>query len=123
VNAGITVRKEWKDTTIKTSRHTFLAGLSCGLKSPTGRGPRFALVQVHAGNEHEFVPNAKLVFLCKNNTADAHDEMDGEMYEKYFSEQLLPNLPPKSVIVVDNASCHSRKKGTTSNKVMAERQN
>jgi predicted O-methyltransferase YrrM len=49
--------------------------------------------------------------------------MDGEMYEKYFSEQLLPNLPPKSVIVVDNASYHSRKKRTTSNKVMAERQN
>jgi transposase len=50
------------------------------------------------------------VFLCKNNTADAHEEIDGEMFEKYFSEQLIPNLPPKSVIVVDNASYHSRKK-------------
>jgi hypothetical protein len=65
---------------------------------------------MHAGNKHGFVPNAKLVFLCKKNTADAHEEMDGEMYEKYFSEQLLPNLPPKSVTVVDNASYHSRKK-------------
>jgi hypothetical protein len=65
---------------------------------------------VRAGNEDGFFPNAKLVFLCKKNTADAHEEMDGEMYEKYFSEQLLPNLPPKSVIVVDNASYHSRKK-------------
>jgi hypothetical protein len=50
VNAGITVSKEWKDTTIKTEKQAFLAGLSCGLKSPTGRGSRFALV--HAGNEH-----------------------------------------------------------------------
>jgi hypothetical protein len=121
VNAGITVSKEWKDTTIKTPRQAFLTGLSCGLKSPTGRWPRFALV--NAGNEHGFVPNAKLVFLCKKNTADAHEEMDGEVYEKYFSEQLLPNLSPKSVTVVDNASYHSRKKRTTSNKVMAERQN
>jgi hypothetical protein len=77
------------------------------LKSPAGRGLRFALV--HAGNEHGFVPNAKLVFLCKKNTTDAHEEMDGEMYEKYFSEQLLPNRP-SSVIVVENASYHSRKK-------------
>jgi hypothetical protein len=108
VNAGITVSKGWKDTTIKTRRQVSLAGLSFGLKSSTCRGPRFAMV--HAGNEHEFVPNAKLVFLCKNTTADAHEEIDGEMYEKYFSEQLLPNLPLKSVIVVDNASYHSRKK-------------
>jgi hypothetical protein len=78
------------------------------LKSPTGRGPRFALV--HAGNEHGFVPNARLVFLCKKNTADTHEEMDGEMYEKYFSEQLLTNLLPMSVIVVNNASYYSRKK-------------
>jgi hypothetical protein len=65
---------------------------------------------MHAGNEHGFVLNAKFMFLCKKNTAEAHEKMDGEMYEKYFSEQLLPNLPPKSVIVVDNASYHSRKK-------------
>jgi hypothetical protein len=65
---------------------------------------------VHAGNEHGFVPNAKVVFLRKKNTACAHEEMEGEMYEKYLSEQLLPNLPPKSVIVVDNASYHSLKK-------------
>jgi hypothetical protein len=71
VNAGITVSNEWKDTTSKTPRQASLARLSCGLKSPTGRGPRFAMV--HAGNEHGFVPNAKLVFLCKKNTADAHE--------------------------------------------------
>jgi hypothetical protein len=114
VNAGITESNEWKDMTIKTPRQAFLAGLSCGLKSPIGRGPHFVLV--HARNEHGFVPKVKLVFLCKNIT-DAHEEMDREMYKKYFSEQLLPNLPPKPVTVVDNVSYHSRKKRTISNNI------
>jgi hypothetical protein len=47
LNAKVTVSKEWKDMTIRTPKQTFLAGLSCRLKSH--RGPRFALV--HAGNE------------------------------------------------------------------------
>lgn len=68
VNTGISVQKVWIYKSIKTPRQAFLAGLSTGLKSPTGRGPRFALV--HAGNERGFVPNAKLVFLCKKNTAE-----------------------------------------------------
>jgi hypothetical protein len=34
--------------------------------------------------------------------------MDAALFEKWFSEQLIPNLPTKSVIVLDNASYHSR---------------
>jgi hypothetical protein len=75
VNTGTTVEKVWKDKTLQTPRQAFLAGLSTGLKPPTARGPRFALV--HTGNENGFLSNAQLVFLCKKNTADAHDEMDG----------------------------------------------
>jgi hypothetical protein len=52
---------------------------------------------VHTGNENGFLPNAQLVFLCKKNTADAH-EMDGEICEQYFKDRVLPNLPPSSVI-------------------------
>lgn len=48
--------------------------------------------------------------FAKKNTADAHEEMDADRYEKYFAEQLLPNLPPNSVIVADNASYHSRRR-------------
>jgi hypothetical protein len=29
------------------------------------------------------------VFLCKKTTADGHEELDGEMYGKYFTEQFL----------------------------------
>jgi hypothetical protein len=43
---------------------------------------------VNAGNEHTFVLNAELVSIFKN-TADTHSEIDGEMYKKCFSKQLL----------------------------------
>jgi transposase len=41
---------------------------------------------VRAGNEHGFVPNAKHVFLCKKNTADAHN-----VHNIPFGEDLLKN--------------------------------
>jgi transposase len=93
--------------TLQTPRQAFLAGLSTGLKPPTARGPRFA--SVHTGNENGPLPSAQLVFLCEKNTADAHVEMDDEIYEQYLKDQALSNLPPGSVIVLDNASHHSRR--------------
>ena len=107
VNVGLTVTKEWKDTTVKSARQAAIEGVSSGLKPPKARGPRFALV--HAGNEHGFIPNAELTFLCRKNTADAHEEMTGAIYEKWFAEQLLPNTPEGAVIVLDNARYYSRK--------------
>lgn len=65
---------------------------------------------VHAGGENGFVPGAKYNFLCKKNTADVHHEMDADTYENWFVNQLLPNVPPESVIVLDNASYHCRKR-------------
>ncbi|KAH6921623.1 hypothetical protein HPB50_003613 [Hyalomma asiaticum] len=35
--------------------------------------------------------------------------MNGDHYEKWFSQKLLPLLPPGSVIVMDNAPYHSVK--------------
>lgn len=45
--------------------------------------------------------------------------MNSPLFETWFQEQLLPNLPDNSVIVMDNASYHSKqinKKPTTSTK-------
>lgn len=107
VNVGNTVTSAWRDKTISSARDAFLAGLSAGLKQPTARGPRFALV--NAGGEQGFVNGAEFTFLCKKNSADAHEEVDGECFEKWFQEQLLPNVPEGTVIVMDNASYHSRR--------------
>jgi hypothetical protein len=76
--------------------------LSAGLKSPTGCRLHFALV--HAGNEEGFLKNAKM-----QNTADTHDEMEGDCYETYFVEQLFAKPPSEWVIVVHSAHFRSRK--------------
>ena len=107
VNVGHSVSKTWQDSTIQNRRQAFIEGVSTGLKLPSGSGPRFALL--HAGGSDGFIPNAELNFLCKKNTADVHHEMDADTYEKWFVEQLLPNIPQNSVIVLDNASYHTRK--------------
>jgi hypothetical protein len=66
-------------------------------------------VIVHAGGKNGFIKNAKSVFLAKRNSADYHDVMDSKRFEKWFQDQLLPNIRPGSVIVMDNAAHHSRK--------------
>lgn len=107
VNVGQATTKIWKDTTIKSPKDAYMAGLTTGLKDPTQRGPRFVIV--HAGGKNGFVDGAQLVFLAKKGTADFHSEMDGPTYEKWFLEQLIPNVPSGSVIAIDNAPYHTRK--------------
>lgn len=113
VNVGLTTSKVWQDTTINTPMDAFMAGLTTGLKEPTERGPRFVIV--HAGGERGFVKDGKMVFLAKKGTQDYHDEMDSARFENWFEENLLPNLEPETVIVMDNAPYHSRKKETIPN--------
>ena len=108
VNVGLTTSKVWQDTTINTPMDAFMAGLTTGLKEPTERGPRFVIV--HAGGERGFVKDGKMVFLAKKGTQDYHDEMDSARFKNWFEENLLPNLEPETVIVMDNAPYHNRKK-------------
>ena len=36
--------------------------------------------------------------------------MEHRTFEEWFALKLLPNIPPTSIIVMDNASYHSRRK-------------
>ncbi|XP_063416585.1 uncharacterized protein LOC134698835 [Mytilus trossulus] len=38
---------------------------------------------------------------------DYHTEMNGKVFEQWVEKQLVPALPPKRLIVMDNASYHS----------------
>ncbi|KAB0792604.1 hypothetical protein PPYR_14563 [Photinus pyralis] len=38
---------------------------------------------------------------------DYHDNMNRGNFENWFKTQLVPNLPEKSLIIMDNASYHS----------------
>ena len=92
--AGHSVNKKWTDTSAQSNRQAFIQELSTGLKSPSGLGPRFALI--HAGGEHGFVVGAECTFLCNKNTADVHSKMDADTYGDWFKNKLLPNIPDVS---------------------------
>lgn len=70
---------------------------------------------------HEKKP--ELTFLCKKYSADEHNGMDGQTYEKWFEEQLLVNCPPKSLIVKDNSKYHLRKTENFAKNIMKQTRN
>ena len=39
---------------------------------------------------------------------DYHDSMNGKSYKCYFEKSVCQNIPKHSVIVIDNASYHSK---------------
>lgn len=102
---GHTVGKVWEDTTVKSSKQAFLDGLSTGAKNPVSKGHR--LIVLHIGSEKGFVGESKLVFECKG-TGDYHESMNAQKFEKWF-EETIPRLEPNAVVVMDNASYHSRR--------------
>ncbi|KAJ3661538.1 hypothetical protein Zmor_005931 [Zophobas morio] len=89
-----TVRRSWQDEDLGSVKRT------------SGDGGRYIII--NAGNEEGFVENASLIFKSKNNTLDYHHEMNAENFEKWLQNDLLPKLEEPSIIVLDNASYHSR---------------
>ena len=67
------------------------------------------MIILGAGSESGWIPNTTLIFRSKKNTGDYHDEMTAEHFEEWFASTLLPNIQPNSLIVMDNASYHSRR--------------
>ncbi|XP_075742299.1 uncharacterized protein LOC142796043 [Rhipicephalus microplus] len=107
VNAGHMKEYVWQDTTVKSSQDAFLKGLTTGLAAPLGKGAR--LILVHAGSSATgFIEGAADYFRAKKGgSADYHSEMDSRYFEEWFTDKLLPNIPPYSVIVMDKAPYHS----------------
>ena len=95
INQNYTDGKCWQDTT---------AERATGINPPTGKGSR--LILLHAGTKEGFVENAELIFQAKND-GDYHHQMNSTVFEEWFKTQLLPNISPNSVIVMDNAAYHS----------------
>jgi len=75
------------------------------VNKPSGKGQR--LIIVHAITINGWVNGAKLVFQAKLNTGDYHGQMNYENFSKWFSNQLLPNIPSDSIIIMDNAKYHN----------------
>ncbi|KAE8741286.1 hypothetical protein FOCC_FOCC013208 [Frankliniella occidentalis] len=102
-NANDCHQKGWTDRTLKGS-----------MNNPIGKGSR--IIVCHAGGANGWIPTPPLIFKSKKTT-DYHEEMNAAVFEEWFEEVLLPNIPAGSDIVMDNASYHSRQldKAPTSN--------
>ncbi|KAJ3625054.1 hypothetical protein MTP99_018624 [Tenebrio molitor] len=44
-----------------------------------------------------------------SKSGDYHADMNWTNFEKWTTDHLIPNLPPRSVLVIDNASYHNTK--------------
>ena len=75
------------------------------VNKPSGKGPRRIIV--HAITEDGWVPGARLVFHAKRRTGDYHGQMNWENFSRWITRQLLPNIPPHSLIILDNAPYHN----------------
>jgi len=75
------------------------------IQKPTGQGER--LIILNAITQSGWVPNAKVVFKSTRKTGDYHGQMNWDIFKKWFSEKLLPNIPKNSLIIMDNAPYHN----------------
>ncbi|KAH7940891.1 hypothetical protein HPB49_007601 [Dermacentor silvarum] len=80
--------------------------LPLGTAAPSTCGSQIACSSTLCSAEG-LVDGAALVFCAKKGAGDYHTEMDAASFQKWFVEQLLPNIKPHSVTVMDNSSYHS----------------
>ena len=65
------------------------------ITKPTGKDER--LIIVNAISSKGWVPHAKLIFKASKKTGDYHGNMNWTLFRKWFTEQLLPNIPKNSL--------------------------
>lgn len=75
------------------------------IQKPTGKGER--IIIINAITSSGWVKGAKLVFKSTRKTGDYHGQMNGDLFKKWFTEMLLPNIPEHSLIIMDNAPYHN----------------
>jgi hypothetical protein len=87
----------WFDTHDVVSRGWVDNSGRCFLETPPSRGKR--LIVLNAGNEDGWIPNCLLISAKNIASAkvDYHCDMDAALFEKWFSEQLIPNLTTRQL--------------------------
>jgi len=75
------------------------------IQKPTGKGER--LIIMNAISKDGWIPGAKVTFKSTRKTGDYHGQMNQTMFTKWFEEKLLPNIPVRSLIIMDNAAYHN----------------
>lgn len=92
-----TTRRAWTDDSMKSR-----------VNVPHNRGKRICIL--HCGGSNGWVNDALLLTskYIKDSSLDYHQDIESTIFESWFEETLLPKIKPNSVIVLDNASYHSR---------------
>ncbi|XP_063993748.1 uncharacterized protein LOC135171260 [Diachasmimorpha longicaudata] len=93
--------KEWQDSDVRS--HTV---------RNDSTGDRYLIC--NAGGRSGFVPECSLFYrtaVKPRPDDDYHGDMNGELFQKWFTERLVPNIREPSIIVMDNASYHSQRVG------------
>ncbi|KDR15088.1 hypothetical protein L798_11092 [Zootermopsis nevadensis] len=93
VDSNLTFKKCWHSTEVK------------GVCSDGNAGKR--LIMVHAGSHAGFLQGVKLIYKADSASGDYHGQMNSTNFETWVREKMLQNLPPNSVVVLDNAPYHS----------------
>ena len=65
------------------------------------------MITLHAWYNEGFVPNAEVLLKAHSSSGDYHGEMNHKIMVRWLEDKLIPNLPPKCVLVVDNAAYHN----------------
>lgn len=78
---------------------------------PSGVGARLiildAIIQDDQAHTYGWIKGAHLHFKSGRRTGDYHGSMDTESFTKWMTDQLLPNIPRHSLIILDNAPYHN----------------
>jgi hypothetical protein len=78
---------------------------------PAGVGERLlsvdAILQEDVAAQYGWGPKAPLPFKTNRRTGDYHGAMNAENCSKGRPDQLLPNIPPHALIIVDHAPYHT----------------
>ena len=108
---GTTIRPEiYLDESYINKNHSkddtwYFGEDGASISKPTGKGDR--LIIVNAISRQGWIPNAKLVFKSSKKTGDYHASMNWSVFSTWFKDQLLPNIPENSIIIMDNAPYHN----------------
>ena len=70
--------------------------------TPKGSAKGYGLVIVHAGGMDGYIENALHMFEASRNIDESLHYLSSDDYIQWMTDQLIPNLKPNSVVVIDN---------------------
>ena len=71
----------------------------------SGKGRRWCFI--HAMQQTGLLAGTLLAFEAKHGKGDDHTQFDGAMFQRWFTAQLLRNIPLRSLIILDRCPFHT----------------